>query len=176
MVTACLFTQPVATPPLGWRPGHRGTPGAGSAPGSDIRDAAGRCCTAVRQAGSGEILPGPLDVVLSDYDVVQPDLVFISSARSSIVTETHIHGAPDLVIEICTEQTRKTDEIIKRKLYERHGVKEYWIVDPELETVTVYRTTKKGYARTAELSREGNDAVTTSLLPELQLALAAIFE
>lgn len=79
------------------------------------------------------------------------------------------------MVEILSEATRKTDEMIKRKLYERHGVLEYWIVDPELETVKVYRKTDKGYTRAAELSREANDTLTTPLLPDFQILLNEIF-
>jgi Uma2 family endonuclease len=67
----------------------------------------------------------PTDGVLSNLDVVQPDLLFVSAARLSIITEDYIRGAPDLVIEILSEATRKTDEIVKRKLDERSGIPEY---------------------------------------------------
>lgn len=80
------------------------------------------------------------------------------------------------MVEIVSETTRKTDEIIKRKIYERFGVAEYWIVDPELETVKVHRMTDRGYVRAAELSREAGDALSTPLLPGLQIPMADIFE
>lgn len=124
----------------------------------------------------GSIYHAPFDVVLSDLDVVQPDLLFVSSDRLTLVTEKCVQGAPDLVIEILSEATRKTDEIVKRKLYERHGVREYWIVDPELETVKVYRLEQQGYVRAAELAKEAGHALATPLLPELTIPLAEIFE
>ena len=93
--------------------------------------------THLQKSKGGQVLAAPMDVVLSDLDVVQPDLLFISQARSSILTEKNIQGAPDLLVEILSDSTRKTDEIIKRKLYEQHRVSEYWIIDPELETVKV---------------------------------------
>lgn len=124
----------------------------------------------------GQLFAAPTDVVLSALDVVQPDLVFIGAARASIITEANINGSPDLVIEILSETTRKTDEIIKRKLYERYGVKEYWIVDPELETVKVYRLIEQRYDRVAELRHETNDGLTTPLLPDLHLPLGEVFE
>lgn len=124
----------------------------------------------------GHLYTAPTDVVLSKTDVVQPDLLFVSSARSSIITAQNVQGAPDLAVEIVSDATRKTDEIIKRKLYERFGVQEYWIVDPELETIKVYRLTGQGYQRVAELSREADDTLTTPLLPDLSLPLSKIFE
>lgn len=124
----------------------------------------------------GKIFDAPCDVLLSDLDVVQPDLLFVSSGRFSIITEKNVQGAPDLVIEILSESTRKTDEVIKRKLYEGHGVSEYWIVDPELETIKVYRMKDQGYIRIAELSLEMKNTLTTPLLPGLQIPLTEIFE
>lgn len=123
----------------------------------------------------GRLYTAPFDVVFSNLDVVQPDLVFVSSARTSIITAKNIQGVPDLLIEILSETTRKTDEIIKRKLYERYGVQEYWIVDPELEAVKVYRMTPHGYSRVAELSHEASDILSTFLLPELSISLIDLF-
>lgn len=130
----------------------------------------------LKQNRVGFVYPAPCDVVLSDLDVVQPDLLFVSTARLAIVTEKSIQGAPDLIIEILSETTRKTDEIVKRKLYEHHGVREYWIVDPELETVKVYRMTEQGYVRAAEFAQEAGGILTTPFLPGLQIPLSEIFE
>lgn len=129
----------------------------------------------LRQTKAGEVLGAPTDVVLSDFDVVQPDLLFVSAARTSIITEKNVQGAPDLMIEILSETTRKTDEVIKRKLYERQGVSEYWIVDPDLTSVKVYQMTERGYARATELSVEANDKLETRLLPGFSLPLSQIF-
>ncbi|MBI2882731.1 MAG: Uma2 family endonuclease [Candidatus Methylomirabilis oxyfera] len=117
----------------------------------------------------------PTDVVLSKTDVIQPDLLFVSSARASLVTSQNIQGAPDLAVEILSEATRRTDEIIKRKLYERFGVQEYWIIDPEIETIKIYRMTAQGYHRVAELSDEADDMLSTPLLPDLSIPLKDIF-
>ena len=123
----------------------------------------------------GEVFAGPCDVVLSDVDVVEPDLLFISAGRATIITERNIKGPRDLAVEILSEGTRKTDETIKRRLYERYGVKEYWVVDPVLETIKVYRLTDGAYVRAAELSHEAPDVLTTPLLPGFTLPLAALF-
>ncbi|WP_447859681.1 Uma2 family endonuclease [Nitrospira calida] len=124
----------------------------------------------------GTVLAAPYDVVLSDEDVVQPDLLFISAERSSIITEANVQGAPDLIVEILSDATRKKDEVTKRKLYERYGVKEYWIVDPELETVKALRLSGDQYARAAEWSKEARDLLTTPLLPGFSLPLVEIFD
>lgn len=125
---------------------------------------------------AGEVFISPMDVVLSDEDVVQPDVLFISAARASIITEKNIAGAPDLVVEIISESTRKTDMTIKRKLYEARGVREYWIADPELQTVLIYRAGDGGgYVRAGELSLEAGGVVETPLLPGLRLPLSEIF-
>ena len=77
------------------------------------------------------------DVVLSDTDVVQPDLLFISKERQHIIGEANIQGAPDLVVEILSPSTARRDWGVKRELYAKHGVKEYWIADPANKIVWV---------------------------------------
>ena len=125
----------------------------------------------------GEMFLSPLDVVFSDVDVVEPDLLFISSHRAAdIITPKHVRGAPDLVVEIGSPSTRKRDETIKRRLYERAGVAEYWVVDPDLDVVRVYRRTDAGFGRPLELAKEAGDTLATPLLPGLELPLVRIFE
>src|SRR6266851_2430337 len=75
----------------------------------------------------GEFFHAPLDIVFSRYDVVEPDLMFISNQRREIITAKNIQGSPDLLIEILSESNRKYDEVTKRALYERTGVGEYWL-------------------------------------------------
>ena len=83
----------------------------------------------------GHIFVAPFDVVLSDTDVVQPDIMFVSNARAHIITDANIRGAPDLVVEILSPGTAERDRTFKRDLYARHGVKEYWMVDTELRRI-----------------------------------------
>ena len=83
----------------------------------------------------GFAVGSPLDVVFSELNVVEPDLQYISRERFDILTKQNVRGAPDLVVEILSPSTRRTDEITKRKLYERFGVQEYWVVDPDLDAV-----------------------------------------
>ena len=91
----------------------------------------------VKEQGLGTVVAAPTDVVLSDMDVVQPDVLFVSSRRSHILTRENVRGAPDLVVEILSLATAERDRTIKLDLYARHGVKEYWIVDPDTGTITV---------------------------------------
>ncbi len=124
----------------------------------------------------GEMFCAPYDVVLSDRDVVEPDLVYVSSVHSAIITDDHIKGAPDLVIEILSEGSRNMDEVVKWTLYQRYGVAEYWIVDPERERVIVYRFVAGQYVRAAVLVRESGDCLTSDLFPGLSLPLVQVFE
>src|SRR6187402_43340 len=79
------------------------------------------------------------DVVFTRFDVVEPDLLYLSHATAKqALTPAHVRGVPDLVIEIGSPSTRKRDETIKKRLYEREGVSEYWVVDPELDLIRVY--------------------------------------
>ena len=123
----------------------------------------------------GEVFLAALDVILSQYDVVEPDLLYVSAdRRAQILTKQNVRGRPDLVIEVGSPGTRKRDETIKR-LYERSGVTEYWIVDPDLEVVRVYRQEGGAYGHAVDLSKDAGDVLATPLLPGLRLPLADIF-
>jgi Uma2 family endonuclease len=124
----------------------------------------------------GQLFYAPLDVVFSNFDVVEPDLLYMSNERAAqVMTSLHVKGVPDLVIEIASPGTRKRDETIKRRLYERFGVTEYWVVDPDLDLIRVYRRNGEHFDRAVELSRERGDVLETPLLPGLELPLQHIF-
>ena len=108
----------------------------------------------------------PVDVVFSDLWVFKPDILFIQRSRQAIMSERNIGGAPDLVIEVLSDDTRERDEGEKRRAYERFGVQEYWIVDPADRCVTVHR---------ANGELEERVALTTPLLPGLTIPLAEVF-
>ncbi len=94
----------------------------------------------VQERDLGEVFHAPCDVVLSNTDVVQPDLLFVSEERAHLLLGgDNVLGAPDLVVEILSPSTAGRDRTLKRALYARHGVKEYWLVDPDARTVTVLR-------------------------------------
>ena len=124
----------------------------------------------------GQLFYAPLDVVLSNVDVVEPDLLYMSNERAAqVMTSLHVKGVPELVIEIGSPGTRKRDETIKRRLYERFGVTEYWVVDPDLDLIRIYRRTGEHFDRAVELSRERGDVLATPLLQGLELTLQRIF-
>jgi len=124
----------------------------------------------------GRIFYAPFDVVFSYYDVVEPDLLYMSNARAAeVLTDLHVKGSPELVIEIGSPSTRRRDETIKRRLYERSAVVEYWVVDPVLDLVRVYSRTDGRFVRPIELSLETGDVLDSQLFPGLVLSLADIF-
>ena len=125
----------------------------------------------------GRVFFAPYDVVLSNFDVVEPDLLYLSNERASeVVTPKHVRGTPELVVEIGSPGTRQRDETIKRRLYERTGVSEYWIADPDVDVIRIYRLDGERFGRAIELSREAGDVLTTPLLPGLDMPLARIFQ
>jgi len=132
--------------------------------------------TWLEQHPVGRAFVAPLDVVFTNFDVVEPDLLFVSTGRAAdILTAKHVTGAPDLVVEIGSPSTRKRDETIKRQLYERCGVSEYWVVDPDLDVVRVCRNRDGRFARPEELRADSGDVLTTAQLEGLELPLAKIF-
>jgi Uma2 family endonuclease len=124
----------------------------------------------------GRVFFAPFDVVFSDFDIVEPDLLYLSSARAAeVLTPLHARGVPELVVEIASKSTRKRDETIKRRLYERAGVSEYWVIDPKVDVVRIYRRMDDRFATPIELSHGAGDVLTTQLLPGLKMPLARIF-
>ncbi len=100
----------------------------------------------VKEGGLGEVFAAPCDVLLSNTDVVQPDLLFVSRERSDILLGgDNVRGAPDLVIEILSPSTSGLDRTLKRRLYAKYGVREYWLVDPDAKTVSVLLMGEDGF-------------------------------
>ncbi|HEX8154012.1 MAG TPA: Uma2 family endonuclease [Thermoanaerobaculia bacterium] len=130
----------------------------------------------VEKHGAGLVVIAPTDVVLSPENVLQPDVLFVSKARASILTRANVQGAPDLVVETLSDGTRRRDENVKRRLYERYGVAEYWVVDPEADTVRVFRRDGDRFTLAAQLYASNDDVLTTPLLPGLQVELREVFE
>jgi Uma2 family endonuclease len=100
----------------------------------------------IEQHSLGETFHAPYDVYLDDEEnAVQPDIVFVSTQNSSIIKPHGIVGVPDLVIEFLSTGNNKHDLITKKELYERFGVKEYWIIDPSTKESIVYKLRERQF-------------------------------
>lgn len=117
----------------------------------------------------GQVLIGPIDVVLSETTVVQPDILFVSREHADRIAEEGIKGPPDLVVEILSADSRHHDQVTKLNLYAQNGIPEYWIGDPVRESVRVYRLEGGAYLEIAELS--DGDRLTSPLFPGLTIDL-----
>jgi Uma2 family endonuclease len=120
----------------------------------------------------GEVVTSPIDMVLSPHRAVQPDVAFIAKDRLAIIQRV-IMGPADLVAEIVSLQGRSRDRIEKRDLYEQHGVKEYWIIDPEAQTVEVLALVSGRY-ELVQRSLPGETA-SSRLLPGFEVSVGDLF-
>lgn len=126
--------------------------------------------------GIGRVFMAPLDVVFTRWDVVEPDLLFVAGDQGGILTEKNIQGAPALVIEVLSTGTRRTDENAKRRLFERGGVREYWLVDPDSAALTIFRRgADASFPMASRPARHTDDVLTTPLLPGFSLHLDDLF-
>src|SRR3990170_4388004 len=127
----------------------------------------------VREKDLGKIFHAPVDLILESTSVLQPDLLFVSKARQSIITDRAIEGAADLVIEILSPTTSRSDRVTKAQIYARHKVPAYWIVDPEQEAVEVYLLNVDSYRLAVTL--QGETPLSVPPFPELKFAAKDIF-
>jgi Uma2 family endonuclease len=128
----------------------------------------------VRPNRLGEVLVAPCDVILTDDVVLQPDIVFVSEARRPIIKERGIFGAPDLAVEILSKRSAGRDSCQKLELYGRHGVREYWAVDPDADRIQVFLLEENRLVKKAE---HASGAVRSlAALPGFSAPLATIFE
>ncbi len=127
----------------------------------------------IRECRLGRIYTAPFDVHLPSGDVVEPDLIFVATEHASILKDW-IRGVPDLLVEVVSPDSAERDRIVKRHIYERNGVREYWLVEPAEHAVEVLefsaaRFVSRGYFEEA-------DRVTSGVLAGLSLPVRAIFE
>jgi len=121
----------------------------------------------------GKILDAPVDVLLSESNVVQPDIFFVSKENSKIVTEKNISGAPDMVIEIISPSTAYYDLLEKKELYAVHGIKEYWIVEPKKQWIEVYNNQNGKFEVDQRVEQTG--IIRSTILKDFALNLAKVF-
>ena len=127
----------------------------------------------LRRHPIGVVYDAPFDVYLDETNVFQPDLVFISKARRSILTDAGAQGAPDLVVEVLSPSTRKVDETDKKGVFARTGVNEYWLIDPEEKAIRIYALGQD--VETPVATHAGADKFERPLLPGLMFELEQIF-
>jgi Uma2 family endonuclease len=129
----------------------------------------------VRHRRLGRVLTAPCDVVLEQPSVVQPDILFVSRERRQIITGPNIQGAPDLVVEIISPSSTKTDQETKRDLYAKHGVPHYWVVEPMEEWVRAYELGPDGlYELVAEGHRD--EQFSAPPFPDLVIPLGELWD
>jgi Uma2 family endonuclease len=123
----------------------------------------------------GEVYGAPFDTVFTKWDVVEPDLLFVAADQLNILTEPNVQGAPALVVEILSPRTKRRDLGVKLQLYDRGGVREYWIVDPEENSVTIHRRAADGNFPKVQSLPDDGLVIATPLLPGFSLSTEKLF-
>ncbi len=127
----------------------------------------------VSRQGLGEVLTAPMDVVLSETNVVQPDVLFVRADRLPPITAKHIPVAPDLIVEVLSPASLEQDREDKKTVYARHGVRHYWIVDPDNRTFEVFELAGSEYGLAGAFTGDG--MAPTALFPGLNIPLAGLW-
>jgi Uma2 family endonuclease len=127
----------------------------------------------VRAQKLGKVYSAPIDIRFTPDNVLIPDIIFIAQDRLHVIGPRAVDAPPDLVVEILSPGTRRRDLTVKRDLYAQFGVREYWVVDPEAQTVEVLERVGNSF-RSVPLSKDG--AIQSRVLPGLRLTLETVFE
>jgi Uma2 family endonuclease len=127
----------------------------------------------LRKHKIGRAFAAPTDVIFDKWNVCQPDFIFVSNERASILSSAGVLGAPDLAIELLSPSTGYYDLTKKKDLYERFGVKEYWIIDPLEHSIDIFAN-RNG---TFELifSGRGNSEAMSEVLPGFTVEIEELF-
>ncbi len=129
---------------------------------------------AVEQKGRGEVVFSPVDVYLDEENAFQPDLVVILKGSRDKISQRGVEGAPDVVAEVLSPSTAYYDLKKKKEVYERRGVKEYWVVDPEMGEVEVYTNEGGSFRLLQKAKRKGK--VRSSLIEGLEIEVKELFK
>jgi Uma2 family endonuclease len=127
----------------------------------------------VREQNLGKVYTAPIDVRFTADYILIPDIVFISRDRLHVIGPKAVDASPDLVIEILSPGTRQRDLTVKRNLYARFGVPEYWVVDPIDRTVSVFERSGSDYQ---SVPHAANGSIQSRVLPGLELSVDMVFE
>jgi len=121
----------------------------------------------------GQIFVAPLDVLLSEFNILQPDILFLHQTKVPAATAKNLQVVPDLVVEILSPTSIEQDRIHKKRIYARHGVPHYWIVDPDNRTFETYELAGSEYRLAGSFAGDGT--ATSSLFPGLEIPLARLW-
>ncbi len=128
----------------------------------------------IKKTKSGYVYLAPFDVILDNQNIVQPDILYISNKNKNILTKDNVKGAPDFVVEILSQSNKQYDVINKKDVYQKFGVSEYWIIDPENKSVDVYSLDKKQF--NPYQHKEKNGTVSSKILKTFSISLQEIFD
>ncbi|MGH7356364.1 MAG: Uma2 family endonuclease [Candidatus Rokuibacteriota bacterium] len=155
---------------------HEGELSVTPAPGTRHQRAVGELFALLREhvraRGLGEVFVSPVDCILSDTTVVEPDLVYLDPTRAGLVSDRGIEGPPTLAVEVLSPSTARTDRSTKLQLYAKHRVPFYWIVDPDGPGIEAYVLTGDAFGLAARLGRGESGALQP--FPDLTLSLARL--
>jgi Uma2 family endonuclease len=127
----------------------------------------------VQERRLGTVYCAPIDVILENTTIVQPDLIFLARGREAIITNRAIEGPPDLVIEILSPSSARRDRGTKAGLYARFGIRHYWLVDPDGRVLELYEAEGAEYCLATTHDRAAR--VRTALFPDLEIDLGQVW-
>ena len=122
----------------------------------------------------GKLFAAPMDVVFSEHDTFQPDLLFITKERLNIIGENKIEGSPDLVVEILSPSNDTNEMSYKKHIYESTGVKEYWLINVEKQTLTLYKQIDNELRWQKDIQK--NEVLKSEVIKDFELDLNKIYE
>ncbi|MTI94332.1 MAG: DNA-binding protein [Firmicutes bacterium] len=137
-----------------------------------------RLCTAldsyfVRTDPGGALVFSPLDVTFGESNVVQPDILYVAASQQHIIKNTRVNGAPTLVVEVISPASRRRDRVVKMQVYQRAGVENYWLVDPEKQIMDCFRLRGGTFVNVA--SARGDETLTHPNYPGLSIDLQELW-
>ncbi|MDQ7822581.1 MAG: Uma2 family endonuclease [Candidatus Eremiobacteraeota bacterium] len=149
------------------------TPG----PGTKHQKLSGRLfsilSTYIEHLEEGSFYYAPLDVILDNRTVMQPDLLYLSKERASLESERGIEGPPDLVIEILSPSSMRNDRVFKFRIYAKYRIEWYWMLDPDTKVLEEYALSGEGYTLVAQIN--GDEPFRPRLFPGLSLDLSRVW-
>jgi len=125
------------------------------------------------EAGKGEVIYAPVDLYLDEENVYQPDIMVVLKGSKAKITRKGVYGPPDVVVEILSPSTAYYDLTQKKDVYERSGVREYWIVDPLERSLEIYTNSEEGFKLTSRVVEKGK---VFSKVLDIDLDLEEVFK